>query len=190
VFERYTEPARRTIFFARWWALNRKASLIEPSDIILGAAQQARRESSQLRWMKLDYERIVTLFAEGVVVVEKPDAKDLPLSDESKMALAYAAEEAEIDRRYSLEVYHLVRGVLRTNGHTAKALSSAGINLDVLRDGSGEANRNLPDAQLRLRLKTQLQLLHWRIFSKYKWLTAGFAFLGFVAAIFYLRSQN
>lgn len=190
MFERYTEPARRTIFFARWWALNRKASEIEPSDIILGAAQESRRLSDRLQWMNLDYERMVALFAEGVVPVEKPEAKDLPLSRQSKIALAYAADEVKLDRRYSIEVYHLVRGVLRADSSTAKALSDAGCTLDSLRKGSLQANRDIPDAHLRLKIKTQIQLLRWRAFNKYEWLTAAFVVIAFVGTILYLRSQN
>src|ERR1019366_5354418 len=112
---------------------------------ILGAAQEARRSSEHLNWMNLNYDGIVALFGEGVVLVPNPDAKDLPLSRESKISLAYAAEEVELDQRYSLEVYHLVRGVLRTNGHTAKTLSDAGFTLDFLRQGSMGANRSQPD---------------------------------------------
>ncbi len=190
MFERYTEQARRTIFFARWWAENRDATQIEPSDIIVGAAREASRLPEHLAWMNLDYDRITTLFGETIVQVEKPDSKDLRLSQESKIALAYAAEEVELDHRYSLEVYHLVRGVIRANGQTAKTLAGVGCNLEFLREGSRKANQNLPDARFRLRLRTQLHLMRWRIFSRYKWLTAGIALLAFTAVIIYLRSQN
>lgn len=190
MFERYTEPARRTIFFARWWALNRKASEIEPADIILGAALEVRRLSEHLQWMNLDRDHLIKMFAEGVVTIEKPEEKHLPLSHESKHALAYALEEVNLERRYSLEVYHLVRGVLRTNCATAKALSDAGFTLEVLRKGSRKANQSLPDAHLSVRMKRQLRLLSWRMLSIREWLVLGFALLAFVSAILYLRSQN
>jgi len=190
VFERYTEPARRTIFFARWWALNRKAAEIEPSDIILGAAQEVRRLSEQLRWMNLDRDRLIKMFAEGVVTIEKPNERQLPLSNESKFALAYAAEEAKLDGRYALEVYHLVRGVLRTECAAAKALSDAGYTIEVLREGSRIANQSLPDAQLSVRVRRQLRRLTWRVFSVRELLVLGFTLIAFVGAILYLRSQN
>jgi ATP-dependent Clp protease ATP-binding subunit ClpC len=189
VFERYSEPARRTIFFARWWANNRKSREIEPSDIIIGAAWEVRRHSQQLEWMNLDYESMVALFGGGVVRVEKRQAKDVSLTKESKIALAYAAQEVELDSRFSLEVYHLVRGVLRTDCHAAKTLSSAGFTLDSLREGSRDANRNLSDVPFHTKVKWQLQRLRW-MFSLREWLTLGFALLALIATILYLRSQN
>ena len=146
--------------------------------------------SEHLQWMNLDRDRLIKMFAEGVVAIEKPKERQLPLSNESKCALAYAAEEATLDGRQSLEVYHLVRGVLRTDGLTAKALSDAGYNLEVLREGSRKANQNLPDAQLSVRVRRQLRRLTWRMFSVREWLVLGFALLAFVGAILYLRSQN
>jgi len=189
LFERYSEPARRTIFFARWWANNRKSGEIEPADIIIGAAREVRRHSQQLEWMNLDYDGMVALFGEGGVLVEQPQAKDVSLSKESKIALAYAAQEVELDERFSLEVYHLIRGVLRTDCQTAKTLSGTGCTLDSLREGSRDANRNLPDVPFHTKVKWQLRRLRW-MFSIREWLTLGFALLALIATILYLRSQN
>ena|ERR1700722_15859171 len=187
MFERYDERARRTVFFARWWALNRKAPKIGTCDLILGAAQESRREDSPLCWMNLDFQRVVALFADGVVCVQKPEDKDLALSDASKRALAYTAEEAKRDGRYSIDAYHLVRGVLRTNDATAKTMVEAGWNLDSLRTASREANRNIPDVRAR---QTNFQMLRWRLLRIPRYVVWGIAFLGFLAAILYLRSQN
>ncbi len=41
MFERYSERARRAIFFARNEALNRTASAIETSDLVLGLLHEA-----------------------------------------------------------------------------------------------------------------------------------------------------
>jgi len=190
VFERYTEPARRTIFLARWWALNRKTITIDTSDLILGAAEETSRSSSKLHWINLDYPRIVALFAGGVVVEQNPNAKDLPLSDSSKRALAYAVEEAERDGRYSIDVHHLVRGVLRTGDTAAKALGEAGYTLESLRKSSVDTNRAIPDATTRAKFKRTLYLRGWRLWRTRSTLILGIAFLLFVAAIAYLHYQQ
>jgi len=190
LFERYTESARRTIFYARWWALNRKAARIETCDIVLGAAQETRKEDSPFRWMNLDYPRIVTVFADGVVLVEKPEEKNLPLSDSSKRALAYAVEEAKLDRRYSIDVHHLLRGVLRTDDRFAKNFAETGYPLEALREASKNANKDIPDARIQRRLKTSLGLLSWKMFSIREYLVLGFAFLAFLATVLYLHFQN
>jgi len=191
VFERYTESARRVIFYARWWALNRKATQIETSDLILGAAQEARREDSPLQWMNLNYQQMVALFAEGVVCVAAPEAKDLPLSSSSKRALAYAAMETDLDWRYSLEVYHIVRGVLRNGDPVAKTtVEATGCTLKGMREGSREANRNITDARRQLKLKTGLQLLKIRASLIPWYIRYGLLLAVIVAAILYLRSQN
>ena len=192
MFERYTESARRAIFYARWWALNRAVAKIEVSDLILGIAQAARRPDHRLGWMNLDSNRMTALFAPGVKCVKNPKPKDLPLSDSTKRALAYAAMEADLDERHSLAVYHLLRGVLRTEDPAAKAMLEAGYSLEALREGSRHANQILADASRKLRLKNTLRDLWWGIWWRISHLPwyVGIAFVAFIAAILYLRSQN
>jgi ATP-dependent Clp protease ATP-binding subunit ClpC len=97
MFERYTENARRAIFFARYEASHLGSGLIEPEHLLLALL----RESTGLAYPLL---RSSAAAAEGIrsdieahiTPVEKTSTSvDLPLGQECKRILAFASEEAE-----------------------------------------------------------------------------------------------
>src|SRR5262249_43466821 len=58
---------------------------------------------------------------------------DLPLSNESKRVLAYAAEEAERLQSKVIGVQHLALGLLRERNTTAEILNRHGITIEKVR---------------------------------------------------------
>jgi hypothetical protein len=103
MFERYNEQARRAIFFARWWALNRAAAArIEAKDLVLGIVHEKPADGSPYLQLYAQREALTGLFAAGIVTVVQPAVRDIPLSDDSKRALAYAAQEADRDGREAM----------------------------------------------------------------------------------------
>jgi ATP-dependent Clp protease ATP-binding subunit ClpC len=134
MFERYTERARRVVFFARYEASQFGSPYIETEHILLGLL----REDPELRHRFLHGKPTEAIRAE----IERhtlPGKKlstsvDLPLSNEGKRVLAYAAEEAErlSDRHIGTE--HLFLGLLRESKcFAAQLLADCHVSLDVVR---------------------------------------------------------
>jgi ATP-dependent Clp protease ATP-binding subunit ClpC len=132
MFERYTETARRVIFFSRYEASQFGNPQIETEHLLLGILRENR---GLTRRLKLDVEEIRGEVEGRVKIRAKTSTSvDLPLSDESKRVLAYAAEEAERlgDRHIGSE--HLLLGLLREEkGLAAVLLRDAGLRIEAAR---------------------------------------------------------
>ena len=94
MFERYTEKARRVIFFARYEASQYGSPYIETEHLLLGLM----REDKALAVRVLKSSAKIDAIRRSVEQHTPPGAKvstsvDMPLSHESKRVLAYAAEE-------------------------------------------------------------------------------------------------
>jgi len=135
MFERYTEKARRTIFFARYEASQFGASLIESEHILLGLL----REDPQLVRTFLSAESVSTIRPQIETATpprKKISAtKDLALSHDNKLALAYAAREADALGYAYIGPEHLLLGLLCVEqSFAAKLLKGREVTLSVLRE--------------------------------------------------------
>ena len=137
MFERYTEKARRVIFFARQEASELGGHAIEPHHILLGLI----REDQPLitRFCKLTPPLLHDLrdrIRASTGPVEKlPASIDMPLSGQTKHVLSYAADESQqLNHRY-LGTEHLLLGLLREEQTTAaEILIEHGVYLNIVRD--------------------------------------------------------
>lgn len=132
MFERYTEKARRIIFFGRYEASEFGCELIEADCLLLGIA----RENPELcmRWLAMSYTQLRESIAELYPRKKSISARlDLPLSNASKRVLAYAAEEADRlgDRHIGSE--HLFLGLLREGGTASEILKARNEDLKSVR---------------------------------------------------------
>src|SRR6202043_2219767 len=91
-FERYTENARRTIYFGRWEALQVDSGEIEPRHIVLGLFRDAWFTNEVLKGVPVDELRR-QIIASLPSPQDEPKQVDLPLSAESKRVLAHAGTE-------------------------------------------------------------------------------------------------
>jgi ATP-dependent Clp protease ATP-binding subunit ClpC len=117
MFEGYTEKARRIIFFARYEAAQVGASNIEPEHLLLGLL----RESHDLITPPVDLDDLVH---ELRASMQPAGAKistsvDLPLSDSSRLVLAYSVEEAERLNDKHIAPEHLLLALTRESGTPA-----------------------------------------------------------------------
>ena len=106
MFERYTEKARRTIFFARYIASQFGSPAIESEHLLLGLL----RENSNLgRWLPNATPETIRQWVEAEGEHRTPIAAsvDLPLSNESKRILKQAADEADRLSHYYIGTDHL-----------------------------------------------------------------------------------
>ncbi len=139
MFERFTERARRTIFFARYEASQFGSPWIETEHLLLGLL----REEPVLAAMAAVDAMRERLERETVSGKKTPVSQDLPLSHECKRALAYGAEESERLRHRYITGLHLALGLLREQDTKASRLmAESGITrerlLDAFRSGGGE----------------------------------------------------
>jgi hypothetical protein len=126
MFERYTESARRVIFFARYEASIYGSSYIETEHLLLGLL----RESSSLsNWFPNQPKAQAEIRAEIEKHIKrgKPIATsvEVPLTAESRKMLKLAAESAERLAHSQVEPVHLLIGMLRVEQSLAARILTA-----------------------------------------------------------------
>jgi hypothetical protein len=134
VFERYTEKARRVVFFARYEASRYGSPYIETEHLLLGLL---RENPEVVRLMPSDSEDSIRkqIDAQTIVRQSVSTSVDLPLSNECKRVLAYSAEEAERLAHRHIGTEHLLLGLLREDRCFAEAmLRERGLRLDQIRE--------------------------------------------------------
>jgi ATP-dependent Clp protease ATP-binding subunit ClpA len=133
MFERYTEKARRAIFFARYEASQFGVQFIDANCLLLGLV----RENGQIstRWLALDATDLHRL-VESQIIRSKPVSTsiDMPLTNDVKRVLAYAAEEAERLSHRHIGTEHLFLGLLHEpETFAAQRIKELGKTLEQLR---------------------------------------------------------
>jgi len=136
MFERYTERARRVIFFARYESSQFGATTIESEHLLLGLLREDQPRVASFLRSPDSAKSISREVAEHSLVKEKISTSlDLPLSLECKRALAYAAEEAERLAARFISTEHLLLGLLREEkGWAAKLLRQEGADIAAIRE--------------------------------------------------------
>jgi ATP-dependent Clp protease ATP-binding subunit ClpC len=135
MFERYTEKARRVIFFARYEASQFGESYIQTEHLLLGLLREDKALTNRFLRSHASVESIRKQIEQHTAIREKiATSVDLPLSDECKRVLAYAAEEAERLGHKHIGTEHLLLGLLREeNCFAAAVLKERGLKLETLR---------------------------------------------------------
>jgi ATP-dependent Clp protease ATP-binding subunit ClpC len=135
VFERYTEKARRVIFFARDEASQFGSSLIETEHLLLSLLREDEALSRRLGESPLPPEAIRKRIEERTPHLETATpVADIQLSNGSKRILAYAAQGADRLGNAHIGTEHLLLGVVsEKGGFAAKVLSEAGIKASDFR---------------------------------------------------------
>jgi ATP-dependent Clp protease ATP-binding subunit ClpC len=136
MFERYTESARRAVFFARYEAARREAHAISPVHLLLGIARELWAENCSINSLKDQIPAMLTFVSgPGESRLLKAPYKDaaIPLDRDSKKALAHAAMEAGANPRIPIDPYTLLLGLLRFPNEASSVLETMGINLQSAR---------------------------------------------------------
>src|SRR4051812_17212509 len=148
MFERFTEDARRVIFYGRYEASQYGSPYIETQHLLLGALRECRA-----------FPVLVPGIHSGKSIRAQIDARmqpgqkistsvDLPLSNESKRVLAFAAEEAERANDRNIRSEHLVLGLVREEkSWAAELLRKRGADLSSMRAALSKPSTGAPDDQ-------------------------------------------
>ncbi|MEZ5333487.1 MAG: Clp protease N-terminal domain-containing protein [Thermoanaerobaculia bacterium] len=137
MFEKYNEKARRALFFARYEASKLGSRVIESEHILLGILREGEDSVTELlRRFQVKPEALRReIEGERVFVERISSTAELPLSEESKKILAYAAHGAESMLHTSVGSEHLLIGILRVEGCLAmRTLARQGVELYGLRE--------------------------------------------------------
>jgi hypothetical protein len=122
MFERYTEAARRTIFFARYEASQLGSPYIEPEHLLLGLLREDRALRAVLPANAAEQIRQRIEERAPQPVERSATSVDLPLSQDSRKALAHAAGESQALQHDHIDCGHLLLGILRLDAATAAVL--------------------------------------------------------------------
>ncbi len=152
MFERYTEKARRVIFFARYEASQFGAHAIEPEHLLLGLMREDKTLTGRFfPRAQISIESIRREIEGRTLLRERiPTSVELPLAPETKRVLAYSHEESDRLQHRHIGTEHLLLGLLREErSMAAEILYERGLRLNAVRDEiarqSGVDSRNRKD---------------------------------------------
>ena len=137
MFEKYTEKARRVIFFARYEASQFGQPHIETEHLLLGLLREDKALTN--RFLRSNYSSVEAIRRqiEGHTTIRESisTSVDLPISNECKRVLAYAAEEAERLGHKYVGTEHVLLGLLREEKcFAAEILKERGVRLLMIRE--------------------------------------------------------
>jgi hypothetical protein len=149
MFERYTEKARRVIYFARYEANQFGSPYVETEHLLLGLLGEDKALTNRFLRSDASVESIRIQIEGHTTIREKvPASVDLPLSNECKRVLAYTAEEAERFSHKHIGSEHLLLGLLREEQcFAATILRESGVTLLAIRGEFAPSNQEAGQAQ-------------------------------------------
>jgi ATP-dependent Clp protease ATP-binding subunit ClpA len=137
MLERYSERARRVLFFARYEVSAFGSAAIEPTHILLGLLRESQGAIGRLlahfdispAKLRQQIERRIR---RGTAV---PTSVEVPFAGSTQRVLNLAAEEADRLLHRRIEPTHLLLALLREGDSVAaSALKSYGLTLDTARE--------------------------------------------------------
>jgi len=137
MFERYTERARRVLFFARYEATQLGSTSIETEHLLLGLIREGKGLTSRIfARSHLSLESIRKEIEGRTIFKEKVSTSvDIPFSPETKRVLQSSAEEADRLLHTYIGTEHLLLGLLREEHSVASSiLHEKGMRLSSVRD--------------------------------------------------------
>src|SRR5438876_3511182 len=137
MFERYTEKARRVIFFARYEASQFGAPAIEPEHLLLGLMREDKTLTGRFfPRAQITIESIRREIEGRTLLRERiPTSVELPLAPETKRVLHYAHDESDRLKHRHIGTEHLLLGLMREeHSVAAQVLFDFGLRLESMRD--------------------------------------------------------
>jgi ketosteroid isomerase-like protein len=149
MFERFTEPARRTLFFSRAEATTHGQLAIAPEHLLLGMLRErGGRVHDVLSHARMSPERLrKEIEAAPTGQTSVGPATEIPFSSPTKAVLQYAAEEADRLGDSDIAPEHLLLGVLREDTSlAASSLKRQGLHLGDARTTVMRLRQRAPES--------------------------------------------
>ena len=138
MFERYTERARRVIFFARYEALQYGSPNIAPEHILLGLMREDKTISARFFPFRhtLTVDTVRREVEERIVLRDRiPQSAELHLAPETKKILFFANDESRVLKNRHIGPEHILLGLVRQeNSIAAEILFAYGLRVKEVRD--------------------------------------------------------
>lgn len=136
MFERYTEGARRALFFSRYEASQIGSMTITPELLLLGVARADKSLLAHLLGPGVSEADIKGDVERRLQAKEKiPTSVEIPFDEGTKYVLQFSAEEADRLQHRHIGPEHLMLGMLRDEKSGAAALlMDRGLRLDAVRE--------------------------------------------------------
>ena len=139
MFEKYTEKARRVIFFARYEASQLGSGTIDTEHLLLGLIREDKKLARFFPKGEASFENVRKAVESQARLREKISTSiDIPLCNEAKKVLNNASEESEILGHKYVGTEHILLGLLREKQTLAgRLLYEQGLRLSIVRDAIG-----------------------------------------------------
>jgi ATP-dependent Clp protease ATP-binding subunit ClpC len=126
MFERFSERARRAVFFARYKASEYGNPVIGTEHLLLGMLREDRGLLASLPGRFDAVDDIRTEIARGLTQSERiPTSVEMPLSAESKKALNFAIAAADSLAQRPVDIAHMLVGLLQVESSVAARILKA-----------------------------------------------------------------
>ena len=158
MFEKYTEKARRVIFFARYEASQFGSPSIETEHLLLGLIREDRNLTARFIPKANASIQDIRKEIEGRTLIRErvSTSVDLPFSEECKRALNSAADESERLGHKHIGTEHILLGLLREEKSVAaEILREHGFRSKIVRE---ELSRGSPEKHAPGRVREALSL--------------------------------
>ena len=134
MFERYDEPARRTLFFARFEASKLGVRSIETEHLLLGLMREPRGPAGRLL-LTLPLTDLRKELEKNRTDERIETSVEIPFSPETKRVLQHACDEADGLTHRHIGPEHLLLGLMKEpNSRAATTLARYGMQLDGARE--------------------------------------------------------
>ena len=161
MFEKYTERARRVVFFARYEASQFGSPLIETEHILLGLLREDRSLAFRfISGQKTSIQELRREVEKRTVMREQiPASVDIPFSEESKRVLANAVYESNRIGHKFIGAEHILLGILREDKSVAaEILRLYGVHAAAIRE---ELTPGVYEKPAPARAKNSINLLEF-----------------------------
>ena len=143
MFERYTEGAKRAIFFARQEATELGSGKIDTEHLLLGLLHYSHSRVNRVFGLKKHTNSFRLKIKQRYPPSSPLSITDLPLTEPCKWALVHTAEEAQRLGSQKIDTDHLVLGLLRDkDSFVATLLAEVGLDLararQIVAPGAGQ----------------------------------------------------
>jgi ATP-dependent Clp protease ATP-binding subunit ClpC len=167
MFERYTEKARRVIFFARYEASQRGAHHIEPPHLFLAILREDKVLFQKLLGSSAPFVNPAESLGLKPSEAEIHTSADLPLSSASKRVLTFAAYE----RAPLITPGHLLLGLMQEPGPVCDLLEKNGLEIAAVRLAVQEMAPLVTRSEIELKSDGNAQIIEQlrEQFAKLTW---------------------
>ena len=172
MFERYTEKARRVVFFARYEASQYGSPYIETEHLLLGLLREDRALAKKFLGEVNSEEGIRAEIEKHITPRERLSTSvEVPLTLESKKILNLAAEEADRLGHRHIGTEHVLLGLLRVEGGSlaGEILRARGVRVATLREQVAKVSAAVESINLQPKSSTRAMATLESFLAGLKW---------------------